>query len=1628
MANPLVAQAQDSTTAISGVPILEAGQDLKNGIESGDWAATVMGVAGTAMEALAFVADPFGSILAAGVGWLLEHVGPLKEMLDKLAGDPDQITAHSQTWANIAKEVSSVSTDLAGQVKADIQSWTGPGADAYRKQADEVAKVLEGAAQACDGASSGVKTAGDVVAAVRMLVRDIIAEVVGHMVSWAIQVIATLGIGLAWVVPQVVNLVAKTAKQIADLVKNLTKALGELGKLLGKAGDLFKNASKSLKSLKSGDKAAPGKIDDLPGTRSIDDVGGKTDPASAKGDPGPKDPPGEAPKDGPKDGSKDGQGEGTTASGAGTGGAEKPKSPVEGTTKPENARDTAPGPDTRNTTTDPVDLASGEVILEQTDLELPGLLLERVHVSSYRAGRWFGPSWSSTVDQRLEFDPQNVCYVGPDGVILVYPLPVPGQPVLPEEGARWPLTRHADGSYTVEQAGRGRTLRFSGAGTRLPLRTVEDADGARTELSYDDTGAPVLLAHSSGVRVGFRTEGRRLTELRVLGSEGAPDVVVLRYGYDGNGHLAQVVNASGAALRFDHDTHGRLTGWQDRNGVFYRYVYDSAGRCVRTVGAEGFLDGVQEYDRDALVTRFTDSLGHVSVYELNALNQVVRETDPLGHVTESEWDRYDRLLSRTDPLGRVTRYTYTEDGVPLTVTRPDGSVVELEHADGELVSLTVRGDGRVWRRFYDRGSAPDPLDGPLGIGSVSSLDTEPESADADGETDRDQFGRPRSVPEVGGGRVLLGWTIEGRPASRTGVRRERAVWRYDGEGNEIEYVDELGRATRREYGPFDLVTAVTDPAGARTRYGYDTELRLTSVTDPLGRVWTYRYDPAGRLVSQTDFEGRTWNYAYDAAGQLISATGPDGGVTENVYDLLGNLVEVRGPHGTTSYVYDPVGALVRVASADSVVEFDRDEYGRVIREAIDGAEVTFAYDEHNRTIRRRTPSGAASEWRFDEQDRPIALTTTGHTVRYRLDAEGRTLVRDVDGVSVLQQAFGPRGLLTTQQLSGGTVPVQRRGFEYRADGSLAGTRDEFAGPVGFTRDAAGRVVSVSAMDGREDLRYDAAGHLIAWSGGAGLSDGYDALGRRTRHSEVHPDGVRVWEYTWTGERLTGLRTPDGRQWRYSYDPLGRRIGKQCVLPDGTVAESTRFVWDGTVLIEQEYADAAGVRHVTTWERRPGGTEPVTQYERGPAGERFLSVVTDAIGTPTELVDAQGRLAWSARRALWGRVVPVPGAPATTPLRFPGQYADAESGLHYNVFRYYDPAAARYVSQDPLGLEGGPNPVAYVADPFAEYDPLGLMACKKGKGKGNGNGSATNSNAKHNAGNSGGSAPKPGKGKGNKRKRDDDGDGASSSKKPKKDPGPWDRSSFSQDTLNKIKEQKNDPNNPHYKGNTDGGGTHARHIISFQTMRDSLKNWVEHQPKADQDALTAKYSDELYKMNSKIENLPLGPGKPNTAIGSVVNHFEDGIGKRMNEGSTPSDAFKGGSGYIKDIRPEYGDPIMRPADNFGPGGTGLERDPDGLGRDSFMNDMRDSADMDWPGGTKEEFEKWNGVRLEISDIGKHPENYTPAQVDDVIKKFHDLQAPSGGHPSLDEFNAAPQGHSYQRDEHGNRMPDDWSPGA
>jgi YD repeat-containing protein len=360
----------------------------------------------------------------------------------------------------------------------------------------------------------------------------------------------------------------------------------------------------------------------------------------------------------------------------------------------------------RTCATDPVDVVTGQVILPQTDVSLPGVLsleLSRVHISSYRSGRFFGPSWASTLDQRLEIDDEGVVFFADDGMILYYPVPQPDVPIMPIEGPRWPLAWDGTpgGAMRITVPETGRTLHFDprgpgpsqGArGMELPLRSLTDRNGNCVAFFYDDDGLPTEVRHYGGYRVGVATTDGRITALDMPAS----NEVLVGFGYDGHGNLTDVVNSSGFPLRFTYDARGRITSWKDRNNSRYGYAYDEDGRCVRTTGPDGFLSATFAHDTDNRTTVYTDSLGHTTTYRYNEALQVVSRTDALDQETISHWDRYDRLLSRTDPLGRTTHLTNDADGNLVGLRRPDGTTYMAEYNEMRLPVDIVQAERSPW--------------------------------------------------------------------------------------------------------------------------------------------------------------------------------------------------------------------------------------------------------------------------------------------------------------------------------------------------------------------------------------------------------------------------------------------------------------------------------------------------------------------------------------------------------------------------------------------------------------------------------------------------------------------------------------------------------------------------------------------------------------------------------------------------------------------------------------------------------------------------------------------------------------------------------------------------------------------
>jgi hypothetical protein len=233
-AAPLVAPRIDSTQWYSGASIALEIHAVSEGIRSGDWVESSIGGLGIAAEGVGVIVDPIGTLASWGVGWAMEHVKPLSDVLDMLTGDPDQVMAYAQTWHNISVHTSSTAYLYTGDVQKDMPSWQDGAGDIYRGLAQSRSHTMEGLAEAAEGMSGLAEAVHMVVSAVRSGVRALISFLVGKLISWAIELAATALAAAPLVIEQAMVAIGQTAVKVFRMVADLMSSLKKLHEALQK--------------------------------------------------------------------------------------------------------------------------------------------------------------------------------------------------------------------------------------------------------------------------------------------------------------------------------------------------------------------------------------------------------------------------------------------------------------------------------------------------------------------------------------------------------------------------------------------------------------------------------------------------------------------------------------------------------------------------------------------------------------------------------------------------------------------------------------------------------------------------------------------------------------------------------------------------------------------------------------------------------------------------------------------------------------------------------------------------------------------------------------------------------------------------------------------------------------------------------------------------------------------------------------------------------------------------------------------------------------------------------------------------------------------------------------------------
>lgn len=234
--NPLIAEREDSTTATTGLWLVEDIQTLIDAIDSGTWIDGTIGGITVGLDALSVAMDPLGALASMAIGWLIEHVQPLSDALDKVTGDADKVNSYAATWDNVATKLTTAGGDLQSAAVTDLASWKSPAAFSYATHAEYTSNAVGGLGALAGVMAAATEGAGMLVATTRDIVRDLIADCVATLLvrvpEWIAEVGLTLGLGTPWVIGQAASLIAKWVARITGYLNSLVTSINNLNLLL----------------------------------------------------------------------------------------------------------------------------------------------------------------------------------------------------------------------------------------------------------------------------------------------------------------------------------------------------------------------------------------------------------------------------------------------------------------------------------------------------------------------------------------------------------------------------------------------------------------------------------------------------------------------------------------------------------------------------------------------------------------------------------------------------------------------------------------------------------------------------------------------------------------------------------------------------------------------------------------------------------------------------------------------------------------------------------------------------------------------------------------------------------------------------------------------------------------------------------------------------------------------------------------------------------------------------------------------------------------------------------------------------------------------------------------------------
>ena len=836
--------------------------------------------------------------------------------------------------------------------------------------------------------------------------------------------------------------------------------------------------------------------------------------------------------------------------------------------------------------------------------------------------------------------------------------------------------------------------------TKGMLTSYIDAAGNMTELQYNEQNKLTQTILAKGkpeqkiVSIEYDEYGQAISV-----RTGKKQQIKQQQTYDQYGNISSYTDAKGNTYHFTYNVQGQITSVKDPDNNIWQKIYNAAGILEQTIDPQG---RITKYTSDALgrITQKIDPMGNTTSYSYHydSHGWQVKVTDALNQTYTYNYDLTGKPLSVISPSGLESKQNYDKQGRPISQQDTAGNIISVEYGSkgSGLEGLIVKTQYPTYAETYNYNA----------IGLRTSIS---QKLDSDNSL-----------------LTSISYNKHGLPVSITNPDNNTVLNSYDAFGNIIKTINELGGETSNSWDESDNLISITDAAGNSNTFSYDSNGNLISETRSSGNKREYNYNSVDQLIKQKDSNGNEIHYQYDRTGKLIEEShfSKDQTIATqritysyNDADQLTSVNQSGDTQSSFNYVLDKLGRRIKETityqhNNEKIIkelQYSYNADGNLASITYPDSSVVQYYYEKGLLKEVKLPNGEKITWDSYLWNNPQSITFPSNktSINYTaLQQPLSILVTSADNKILLQRSYkyDKSGNIIQSNTEEGIIDYRydalNRLIQINPDQSL---RQKGLPAESYSYDVTGNRTGSAHQS--EEWQYNNKGQLTRWgSDKEQKSLSYDSSGNLI--SEEANGTQYSYQYN-NINQLVSLQDEKTEKAYYQYDPFGRRISK--TVNDKT----TYYLYSDEGLIAEldqngRMQVAYGWMPDTVW-----GTSPLWQTSLDntqtlkTADYNYL--ITDYLGTPQLAVNSRGQQTWKAIADAFGNTQLDLNNQIILNLRQPGQYYDQESGLYYNLARYYDPKTGRYITEDPLGIQGGLNLYNYAnSNPLMYSDPYGLL--------------------------------------------------------------------------------------------------------------------------------------------------------------------------------------------------------------------------------------------------------------------------------------------------------------------------------